>query len=181
MHPISVGGFLRSRVEWGLPLVVGLFSLLAPAPASTGTRALRAFIGPERRVHLITPAKREIVPAADSDQVEVESLLVSRDGTAAGWLALYPNEATSYPIPLKLLVWSHGRLHSFTGIGLPVWTWCFVGEGSLVAFEQETVHGGMGVHYELRDVVNDRKRGDWEPGRGHPPAWAAPLVSPDSR
>jgi hypothetical protein len=39
-----------------------------------------------------------------------------------------------------------------TGIGLPIWLWHFANNGTRVAFEQETVHGGLGIHYELRDI-----------------------------
>jgi len=164
----------RWSAECALALMVRL-SACAAAYAWTSDRSLRAFIGSGRRVHLVLAGGREIVPAADAEQVDVESLLVSQDGTAAGWLAVYPNPGTSYPIPLKLMVWSHRRLRAYTGRDLPVWRWRFVGQGRQVAFYQETVHGGMGTRYELRDVASGRLRGEWEPGRGAPPTWVDGL------
>jgi len=53
-----------------------------------------------------------------------------------------------------------------------------------MAFEQETVHGGMGIHYELRDVATGRLMAQYDPPEareGAPtpeqatPVWVADL------
>src|SRR5438093_751571 len=79
-------------------------------------------------------------PRKAADQVALAQPATSQGGGAVGWLALYPNCCTSYPIPLKLMVLSNGRVRTFTGNGLPVWRWAFQNDDTRVAFEQETVH-----------------------------------------
>jgi hypothetical protein len=44
----------------------------------------------------------------------------------------------------------------FIGTGLPIWKWKFENKGTQVAFEQETVHGGGGIHFELREIKTGR-------------------------
>ena len=39
--------------------------------------------------------------------------------------------------------------------------------GKQVAFEQETVHGGMGIHYELRDVATGNLIAAFDPAPGY--------------
>ena len=54
-------------------------------------------------------------------------------------------------------------MRTFTGNKLPVWQWRFEAGGRQVAFRQETVHGGLGVHYELRDVATGRLVAEYDP------------------
>lgn len=81
-------------------------------------------------------------------------------------MALYPNANTSYPIPLRLAVYSGGKRRTYTGNGLPVWRWHFTADGKRIAFEQETVHGGLGIHYELRDVARGSLVAEYSPRVG---------------
>jgi hypothetical protein len=79
----------------------------------------------------------------------------------------------------KLVIYSDGTVHTFTGAGLPIWRWQFDSTSTRVAFYQETVHGGMGAHYELRDIVTEALVMQYEPAASEPPpAWAAPLIRP---
>jgi hypothetical protein len=125
-----------------------------------------------------------IVVARDSAQVEFDRIAISKDGRCVGWLALYPNCCTSYPIPLHVRVIASGRLRTFGDGSLAISRWKFIADGRRIAFEQETVHGGFGVHYELRDVRSGRLVAQFDPptdrdGRprsGHDvPAWVAEL------
>src|SRR5262249_7506949 len=100
---------------------------------------------------------------SDRDQVGFDKIAISEDGRSVGWLALYPNCCTSYPIPLRLKVLSNGRSRTFGANGPPVWRWQFVAGGKQVAFEQETVRGGLGVHYELRDIATGRLIAQFDP------------------
>jgi hypothetical protein len=117
-------------------------------------------------LRIVTKDGREIIPKKDAEQVSFDKPEISQDGRAVGWVALYPNCCTSYPIPLKLMVLSNGRVRTFTGRGLPVWQWSFQSGGKRVAFGQETVHGGLGVHYELRDVDTGRLIEEYNPAVG---------------
>jgi hypothetical protein len=112
----------------------------------------------ENRLRIVTATGKTIVPKPITrrdtfgTQVGFDRAAISTDGRVVGWVALFPNCCTSYPIPLALVLYSNGKTRTLTGIGLPIWRWCFEANGTQVAFEQETVHGGLGVHYELRDT-----------------------------
>ncbi len=130
-------------------------------------------------LRIVTMDHRQIQPPRDTDQVGFDEAAVSPNRLAVGWLALFPNCCTSYPIPLKLVIYSDGTVHTFTGAGLPIWRWQFDSTSTRVAFYQETVHGGMGAHYELRDIVTEALVMQYEPVASEPPpAWAAPLIRP---
>jgi hypothetical protein len=146
-----------------LVLVVGGISACAQQPPVAGEKYESAEIYAPGKIRIRTVDGRNIIPPKDVDRVEVSSLLLSPDETAVGWLALYPNPATSYPIPLNLILYSNGIVTKLEGNGLPVWQWCFLSGGKQVGFEQETVHGGLGVHYELRDVGTGKLVAKYDP------------------
>ena len=138
----------------------------------------QADVDQQGRLHIITAAGREIVPPMDKDQVGFDNAAISVDRRAVGWLALYPNCCTSYPIPLKLVILVNGRRRTFTGVGLAVSRWGFSDDGKRVAFKQETVHGGLGVHYELRDIATGRLVSEYgadSEKASQPPAWVRAL------
>ena len=145
---------MKISVPLALLSVVSL--LLASQSSFAADIYVQASIDQAGQLRIVTRNGREIVPTRDSEQVGFATPAISQDGGAVGWLALYPNCCTSYPIPLKLMVLSNGRMRTFTGNGLPVWQWSFQSSGKRVAFRQETVHGGIGTHYELRDVATGR-------------------------
>lgn len=124
---------------------------------------LRASIDETGQLRIVTKDGREIVPKKEPDQVGFDQVMVSTDGLSVGWVALYPNCCTSYPIPLKLMIYSSGTLRTFTGRGLPLWRWRFQAESRQVAFQQETVHGGLGIHYEVRDVATGSLVAEYDP------------------
>ena len=112
----------------------------------------------------------------------LDQVAVSSDHSAVGWLAVYPNCCTSYPIPLKLMVYSDGQLRTFSPNELPIWYWSFRKGAREVCYEQETVHGGFGVQYERRGVATGRLLARFEPGReGKKPAWVEELEASRSR
>jgi len=157
--------------------IVFLGLLLAPAAAETYVQAV---VNPGGQLRILTKHRREIVPKKEPEQVGFDMVRISPDGHVVGWLALYPNCCTSYPIPLALVIYASGKLRAFTGSGLPVWRWRFEAEGKQVAFEQETVHGGLGIHYELHDVSTGRLLAKYDPdpnsgANSKPPKWVAEL------
>ena len=121
-----------------------------PAPASEIYVSVR--IDAQGQLHIVTANQRDITPARAPDQVGFDQPAISADGTTVGWLALYPNCCTSYPIPLALVIYRDGKVRHTFGERFPVWKWRFEANGTQVAFAQETVHGHLGVHFELRDV-----------------------------
>jgi hypothetical protein len=123
-------------------------------------------IDAQGQLRILTKDGREILPKKEDEQVVFDSPRVSDDGRAVGWLAEFPNCCTSYPIPLKLMILTNGRTRAFTGAGLPIWRWAFQEHGRRFAFEQETVHGGSGIHYELRDVATGRLIVEYSPAYG---------------
>jgi hypothetical protein len=165
-------------------LLSAVLVLVVTAPCLGADRYVGATVDEAGRLRILTSAGRAIVLPSEPDQVGIEAIAVAPDGRSVGWLALYANCCTSYPIPLKLLVYVRGALREFTGVGLPVWHWRYAARGAQVAFSQETVHGGLGIHYELRDVLSGRLVAEYTPaigpdGRPLPnqtvPAWVTEL------
>jgi hypothetical protein len=113
-----------------------------------------------------TSNSEEIIFEKDSAQVDFDNIRISDNGNAVGWLQLYKNSSTSYPIPLELKIYSGGQIHIFTGCGLPIWLWNFTAGGKQVYFKQETVHGDFGIHYELREVFTGQLIDDFNPKYG---------------
>ncbi len=75
-----------------------------------------------------------------------------------------------------------GRLRAFSPNELPIWYWSFRKGAREVCYEQETVHGGLAVQYELREVATGRLLAWFEPGRGgSKPAWVEELEASRSR
>ncbi len=105
--------------------IAGLTLLLLAAPLASQTPETydTAMVDASGRSHIRTTDRRQIHPPKDPDQVGFDKAAISSDRLAVGWLALFPNCCTSYPIPLKLVVYVSGRVHTFVGTGLPVWRW----------------------------------------------------------
>jgi len=144
-------------------LAVAWLSLL---PAFAADTYVRATVDSDGQLRILTSAGQTLEPKKEIEQVGFADPQISPDGGAMGWLAQYPNCCTSYPIPLKLMIQANGSVRAFTGNGLPVWRWEFQAGGTQVAFRQETVHGGLGVHYELREVATGRLVAEYDPAIG---------------
>lgn len=160
---------------------VVLFFALEQVFAAVDTY-VETVIDPSGQLRITTKHHREIVPKKEHDQTGFEDAQISPDGHAVGWLALYPNCCTSYPIALKLVVLLNGEERTYLGNGLPISRWCFWGGGKQVAFKQETVHGGMGVHYELREIEKGELADKYDPDANpdvvtKPPRWVVVLDS----
>ena len=154
---------VKLSVPVALLSAVSLLLLASSRSSFAADIYVQASIDQAGQLRIVTRNGREIVPRKDSEQVGFEKPAISQDRGSIGWLALYPNCCTSYPIPLKLMVLTNGRMRTFTGNGLPVWQWSFQSSGKRVAFRQETVHGGFGTHYELRDVATGRLIAKYSP------------------
>lgn len=152
-------------------------AIIAANSAGAQTTYRSATIDSASRLRLITTSGRTISPSRDSDQVGFEAVSISRDRRSVGWLALYPNCCTTYPIPLRLVVRTADRVRVFEGSGLPIWAWTFI-DGGRVAFQESPVHGDAPLHYELRDVRSGAlvEQFDWPTGEPKKlPNWVRTL------
>jgi hypothetical protein len=164
---MSTNRFMR-RHRAGISLALAMIFLGSESVPSHAEAYASAKVDDRGQLRIVTQSGRTIVPKKLADQVGFDAAQVSPDGRAVGWLAQFPNCCTSYPIPLKLVIRSNGRDRTFTGDDdLPVWRWRFTAGGKQVAFEQETVHGGMGIHYELRDVATGKLIAAFDPAPGY--------------
>ena len=163
-------------------VVVSLLAIpwTTTAAEAAGRRYVSAAVDRAGNLRIVDSRKRTTIVKKERDQVDFDQIRIATGGRAVGWLALFPNCCTSYPIPLALVVESGGRRRHFTGIGVPVFQWQFIDGGRRVAFQQETVHGGFSIHYEMRDVGSGRLLAQWEPTYGsdnrvqeeqRPPKW----------
>src|SRR5437868_13894411 len=75
----------------------------------------RAHIDGAGELHIIMADGRAIVPRKKAEQVGFDQAAISADHRSIGWLALYPNCCTSYPIPLALVVLTEGKERMFDG------------------------------------------------------------------
>ena len=164
-------------------LLLAAFVTIA-VPCSATDKYVDASVNDSGGLRIRTSDGRSIILPKERDQEAFDHIAISADGQGVGWVDLYPNCCTSYPIPLKLAVYMNGKLHTFTGSGLPIWRWHFTSDDKHVAFEQETVHGELGVHYELREILSGRLISEYNPpidSEGHPltgqpvPQWVADL------
>jgi hypothetical protein len=140
-----------------------------------------------RNLVIVTTDRRTIVVPKEREQTTFGKPMLSSDRTAVGAQAEFPNCCTSYDIPLQLVVYANGKIHRFTGVGLPIFRWHFVGGGRRVAYSQETVHFACVTHYELRDVETERRLDsadvpqpcgqDPNPTIGPLPSWIVDLNS----
>jgi hypothetical protein len=138
----------------------------------------RAGVDQHGQLRITSSLGRRITPAKEKDQVGFDNVSISADRRSVGWLALFPNCCTTYPVPLRLVVYSMGRQRKFSGSGLAFARWAFSADGRRVAFRQETVHSSQGVHYELRDVSTGRFVAAYDPDGAHPstaPRWVQSL------
>ena len=116
-------------------------------------------------LEILTTDGRTIRPRKSRDQTKFSDPLISPDKKTVGWLVDYPNPCcTSYPIPLGLVMYSGGKQR-----GVPVKMlemvsgWRVLSGGDQVGLRQETVHGGLGVHYELYDVRMGKLIAQYDP------------------
>jgi hypothetical protein len=148
---------------------------LAAATHLLGAEAYRDAKWSAQGVEVTTADGATVIVEKDKDQVDIEKVQTGDGGAAIGWLALYLNCCTSYPIPLSLVVLSGGKVRPIRN-ELPIWYWAFRNGAREVCYEQETVHGGFGIRYERRDVVSGELLERYEPAAGRrKPAWVIAL------
>ncbi|MFI5240802.1 MAG: hypothetical protein ACHQUB_03805 [Candidatus Saccharimonadia bacterium] len=174
-----------------LYLFFGFILNIYPIVFSTSCAAAELYekvqIDSNGQLHIVTTDNRDIVPSKrelkigskTENQVDFWLAVISDDKTTVGWLNRYPNCCTSYPIPLELVIYRNAKTERvFKGNEFPIWKWKFEAKGTQVAFKQEAVHGGAGVHFELREIKSglliDSHDGDPAPDA---PVWIRDLTA----
>ena len=164
-------------------LMLALLAFSSTLMASERYR--QALVDNDGVVHILTEDGRKLMVGPEPELAEIGSpislhqIRIAPDRRAVGWIVKYPSCCTSYPIPLTLVVYSEGAKRAYRGSGLPIWRWRFLAGGSQVAFQQETVHGGTGIRFELHDVRSGDLVDvfDWPVGPDNQPV--ADAVLPD--
>lgn len=124
-------------------------------PDGAAERYQSATVDAAGRLLITTTDRRTILVPKVPEQTSFVTPIVSDDRTAVGAQAEFSNCCTSYAVPLQLVVYANGRVHRFTGAGLPILKWRFVDAGARVAFAQEPLHFGCSIHFELREVRSE--------------------------
>lgn len=156
--------------------------LFAAATSASAGRFVTANVDPAQEHLVITTSDgRTIEPPKIPEQVGFDHPRISADGQYAGWLALYQNCCTSYPVPLTLVVLGQdGRRRLFRGPAA-IFGWCFVPSRKAVAYRQEVLHGSSSITFELRRIADGKLLSTFvqpgemdtkEPGHQRLPAWA---------
>ena len=158
-----------------LPLFVpcGVVVAMLTSSATSAQTYSHADIDTTGRVMIVTSKGHAIRPPRDSGQVGADHIAISPDSTAVGWLALYPNCCTTYPVPLKLVLLVAGKRRTIGSGGLPIWEWKFTEDTRYVVIRQAPVHGDAPQHFELRDVKTGRQVDSYDSGskRKRAPPW----------
>jgi hypothetical protein len=137
-----------------------LAAALTAAPAAE--RYAEVSVDQSGRVRVMTEDGRLVSPPLEAEQVEAGQPRISPDHRSVGWVALYPNCCTSYPLPLKVVILHNGRRHVLAGFA-SIWYWGFQDSGKYVATREGLPHGSAGQHYERWDVVTGRKAAEYTP------------------
>lgn len=156
------------------PAVAGTAVLMGLTPARGAAQAVyrRATIDRAGQLQLILADGRALAVPPNADQTGVAQAAVAPDRRSVGWVALYSDGTTDFP--LALVVRTRQTTHTFTGDGRPIWRWAFSRDGTRVVWEQGSMHGDSSHHFECRDLRTGRRVGAldtaaWPPPRH--PAW----------
>ena len=160
--------------------IVGVALALGTHTSSAQTTFRRADIDSTGQLHILLSNGHVIQPSKDSDQVAVEQVTVSADHRMVGWVALYPNCCTSYPIPLRLVLLRTDGGRTVISNALPIWQWAFATDRRSVVIRQAPVHGAAPMSYEQRDIRTGRLIAEAQMDSTTPPsalpAWVRPAM-----
>jgi hypothetical protein len=133
-------------------LLICVALALGTHPSSAQRTYRRAEIDSTGQLRIALSNQRVIRPARDSGQVAFDQVALSSDHRVVGWVALFPNCCTSYPIPLELVLLRADGGRTVISNELPIWQWTFAADGRNVVIRQAPVHGSAPMHFELRHI-----------------------------
>jgi len=99
---------------------------------------------------IISANGRAVVLQPREGQVGFGQFRIASDRQSAGWVALYSNCCTTYPIPKKLVILRNGREVAVEP-ELPIWDWNFADDSRRVALRTGPIHGSVS-ELELYDL-----------------------------
>lgn len=110
-----------------------------------------------KQLNIYADNSQKITPPFSPGQVGFSKPLITADNETVGWLGMYPNCCTSYPIALSLAVLQIGKpVRRFSGDGRAIFAWCFLGNGAEVVFYQSALHGNTLRHFEHHRVADGK-------------------------
>jgi hypothetical protein len=170
---------VRTSIRVGLaltPIIVATAYWSVAQSFAKVAEIVKVEIDSDGRIHITDSAGKEVVPPEDRDQANCSSPKVAEDKHTVGWLAEYPNDANSYPLPLALVIYRNGKIIRQISPGQSIWDWQFIKAGSQVAFWIGPTHGEFIPHFELHDVRSGKLMAQWD---GHldqeHPSWVDGL------
>ena len=135
----------------------------------------KLYAGADGLAHLVSASGVDRAINKQPGQVAVESLQLSPDRRAAGWLVEVANCCTSYPIPTSLVIHTTDSKHVIAD-GLMIYDWKFVENGRAIAISSGTVHGMTIRRLTLYSVRSGKVLQHWEGNlNATPPSWAKSL------
>jgi hypothetical protein len=130
-------------------------SAQARQSSTTSETYQSAAIDANGNLTIVTTSGERVIVRKEAEQTAFSRPVISADRTAVAAQALISNCCTSYDIPVQVVVYARGKVHRFTGGGMAIFKWGFADGGSRIAYGQEPVHFGCGIHYELRDIESE--------------------------
>jgi len=91
-----------------------------------------ATLDADGQLAILKPNGRQIIVRREGEQTAFSTPVISSARTAVAAQAMFPNCCTSYDIPLQLVVFAGGKLHRFSGVGLPIFHWGFADSGTRI-------------------------------------------------
>jgi hypothetical protein len=126
-------------------------------------------------VHVVDGFGKDTVPPKEKDQISCSDAKISADKRTAGWLVDYDNCCTSYPIPLKLVLYRDGRVVQRIAPGQMIYDWHFW-RNDEVAVSDGPTRNPSGPQIHLYDIRTGKLLQEWHGEYGDKlPVWADGL------
>lgn len=147
---------LLSRVTASL-LIVGAGLCSAQTYSAIDPPNTNSDIGGVPRLSILKTDGSAVAAPRFRGQVGFSGVHISVDGHRIGWLALMPNCCTSYPVPLKLVIFKGDKIERVIDEGIGVFDWTFENDDTRVAYVEDTLHFSTGKSAALRDIASGKE------------------------
>lgn len=107
-------------------------------------------------LHFETTDGKSIAVDPLRDQVGFNQVRLSEDRKRLGWVALFPNCCTSYPVPLKLAVSSENGSVVVFPASQAIFKWHFAKGSKAVVYRQEALHGPAVATYSMGSLKDGK-------------------------